>query len=207
MSNLHVKYLLVGGGLAGSEAAQAIRKLDANGDLLLVGQEINRPYHRPPLSKEFLRGQLARSGLFTLPAEWFVENHVQLRTGRRATHVDVTRSCVMLDSGEELSFDRLMIATGGSAAPLRVPGAELPNLFYMRTLEDAERLQLATDKARRGGRRDPVSGRNGRVVVIGAGVLGVELAASLAQAGLRVDLIMSEDRFGRALPVRRRGAA
>ncbi len=76
MSNLHVKYLLVGGGLASSSAAVAIRELDPEGPLLLVGQEINRPYHRPPLSKAFLRGEQARAELTTLPAGWFAEHRV-----------------------------------------------------------------------------------------------------------------------------------
>jgi 3-phenylpropionate/trans-cinnamate dioxygenase ferredoxin reductase subunit len=196
MSNLHVKYLIVGGGLAGSEAARAIREIDQNGDLLLVGQEINRPYYRPPLSGEFLRGEKRRADLFTLPPEWFVEHRVQLRTGRRASHLDAMRNCVMLDSGEELSFDRLLIATGAHASALRLPGAELPNLFYLRTLEDAERLQHAVEKARRDGQMDIVEGgkRRGRAVVIGGGVLGVELAASFSRMGLRVDLAMSGQR-------------
>ncbi len=191
MSDLHVKYLLAGGGLAASEAAKAIREIDRQGDLLLVGQEINRPYHRPPLSKEFLRGEQGRDEIFVLPSEWFVENHVQLRTGRRLSSVDTTRNTATLDSGEGVSFDRLLIATGGGAAPLDVPGAELPNLFYLRTLGDAEVLQHAMIKASREGQAHP-KGR-GRAVVVGSGVLGVELAGSLTQAGLHVDLAVSGD--------------
>jgi 3-phenylpropionate/trans-cinnamate dioxygenase ferredoxin reductase component len=187
MSDLHVKYLLIGGGVASSEAAQAIRKLDREGDLLLVGQEINRPYNRPPLSKQFLRGELGREGLFTLSSEWFVNNRVQLRTGRRISHLDATRSHVTLDNGEGISFDRLLLAIGGAAAPLNIPGAEMPNLFYLRSLADAERLQHAAEKARKEGRTHP-RGR-GRVVVIGAGVLGVELAGSLSLMGLHVELV------------------
>lgn len=191
MSDLHVKYLLIGGGVASSEAAQAIRKLDREGDLLLVGQEINRPYNRPPLSKEFLRGEVGREALFTLSSQWFVNNHVQLRTGRRISHLDTARSHVTLDNGEGISFDRLLLAIGGGAAPLNVPGAEMPNLFYLRTLADSERLQHAVEKAKKEGRTHP-RGR-GRAVVIGAGVLGVELAGSLSRLGLHVELVESGD--------------
>jgi 3-phenylpropionate/trans-cinnamate dioxygenase ferredoxin reductase subunit len=191
MSDRHLKYLLVGGGLAASEAARAIRQLDPEGDLMMVGQEISRPYHRPPLSKDYLRGLLNRESLFTAPAEWFVNNRVQLRTGRRVSRIDTTRNAVTLDNGEGLSFDSMLIATGGGAAPLDIPGAQLPNLFYLRTLEDAELLQHATVKAAKVGL--PHDKGRGVAVVIGGGPLGIELAASLTQAGLRVELALSAE--------------
>jgi 3-phenylpropionate/trans-cinnamate dioxygenase ferredoxin reductase subunit len=177
--------------VASAAAAAAIRQLDDEGDLLLVGQEINRPYRRPPLSGEFLRGQMPREQLFTHPADWFDRHKVQLRTGRRASHLDTARNCVTLDSGEDISFDRLLIATGGAPAPLGASGAQLPNLFYLRTLEDAERLQHAMDKARREGRPHP-HGR-GRCVIAGGGPLGLELAGSMAQCGMHVDLALAGD--------------
>ena len=189
MNNLHVKYLLVGGGLASSSAAQAIRELDREGSLLLVAQEVNRPYHRPPLSKEFLRRQKPRPELFTHEPEWFEKNHVELRTGRRVSHLDAGRMTATLDSGEDVSFDKLLLATGASPAPLKVPGADLPNLFYLRTLDDCDVLHHAIDKALREGR--PHERGRGRAVVIGGGVLGVELSASLTQIGLSVDLLLS----------------
>lgn len=191
MGVLHVKYLLLGGGVASSAAAAAIRELDTEGDLLLVGQEINRPYHRPPLSREYLRGQMPREALFTHPSEWFNRNRIQLRTGRRASHLDAGRHCVTLDSGEEISFDQLLIATGGAPAPLLAQGAQLPNLFYLRTLEDAERIQHAMETFRREGR--PHERGRGRAVVIGGGPLGSEIAASLVQCGLHVDLALTGD--------------
>jgi NADPH-dependent 2,4-dienoyl-CoA reductase/sulfur reductase-like enzyme len=191
MSDRHLKYLLVGGGLAGSEAAKAIRHLDPEGDLMMVGQEISRPYHRPPLSKEYLRGAVNRESLFTASAEWYVQNRVQLRTGRRVSRIDTTRNAVTLDNGEGLSFDRMLIATGGGAAALDIQGAHLPNLFYLRTLEDADLLQHATVKALKSGLAR--EGGRGTVVVIGGGPLGIELAASLTQAGLHVELAISAE--------------
>src|SRR5688572_19411785 len=149
MSNLHVKYLLVGGGLTSITAAEEIRRRDREGELLIVGQEINRPYHRPPLSKAFLRGEKSHEELFTHPTGWYEDNRVRLRTGRRAARLDVARRAVTLDNAEEVSFDRLLIATGAHARRLHIPGADLPNLFYLRTMEDAERLHHAIEQAER----------------------------------------------------------
>src|SRR3954452_22158393 len=109
MSNLHVKYLLVGGGLANSSAALAIREIDPEGSVLLVGQEINRPYHRPPLSKEYLRREKPREELFTVEAGWFERNRVDLRTGRRIAGIDTARAAATIDSGEEVSYDALLL--------------------------------------------------------------------------------------------------
>lgn len=187
MNALHVKYLLVGGGLASSAAAQAIREIDAEGSILLVGQEVNRPYHRPPLSKEYLRGGRRREELFTLESEWFSSHHVQLRTGLRVAHLDTARSTATLESGEEISFDRALLATGGTPTHLHIAGADLPNVYYLRTLDDAQRLHNGIEKAKLEGHAHD-NGR-GIVAVVGGGLLGVELSASLAQLGLKVELI------------------
>lgn len=187
MANRHVKYLLVGGGIASSAAADAIRQIDQNGSVLLIAQERSRPYHRPPLSKSFLRGQTPREALFTTPRGWFEQNRVELRTGRRVARLDPGRHHATLDNGEEISYGRLLLAMGASPAPLDVPGATLPNLYYLRTIEDEERLRHAVEKALAEGLRHP-AGR-GRAVIVGGGLLGVELAGSLTRLGLGVDLI------------------
>lgn len=192
MSNPHVKYLLVGGGVASSAAAQAIRERDRDGAVLLINQESTRPYRRPPLSKEALRNHQPRSMLFTHPAGWFAAQGIELRTGRRASHLDTARNIVTLDDGKEISFDRLLLATGASPKHLTIPGHDLPSLHYLRTFDDLERLHHAIDLARTQGRphtRNGSKGR-GRVSVIGSGLLGVELAASLTQMGLEVDLLI-----------------
>ena len=188
MYNLHVKYLLVGGGLASSSAAEAIRAVDREGSILLINSEVNRPYHRPPLSKEYLRRHKPRGELFAREADWFEKNHVALQTGRRVSHLDVSRMSAVLDNGQEISFDRLLLATGATAAPLAIPGALLPNLFYLRTIDDCDVLHHAIDKAKAEGR--PHERGRGRAVVIGGGLLGVETSASLAQLGLSVDLLL-----------------
>lgn len=189
MNGLHVKYLLVGGGVASSAAAAAIRERDRDGNLLLIGQEVHRPYNRPLLSKDYLLGQTSRQQVFTQSEQWFADNNAEMRTGRRAARLDTARRAVTLDSGEEVAFDNLLIATGATAKHLTIPGAELPNIFYLRTIDDADRLHNAIEKARGEGRRHD-DGR-GRVAVIGASLLGVELAATLRQLGLGVDLIFA----------------
>ena len=191
MSHLHVKYLLAGGGVASSAAAVAIRKIDPVSALLMVGQEANRPYNRSPLSKDFLRRSTRHTDLFTLPDGWFAQNNVELRTGRRVAHLDTARCAVTLDNGKEISYDRLLLATGACSTRLDVPGANLPNLFYVRTLDDVERLGHAIDKARAEG-RSHTNGR-GTVTVIGGGVLGVELSATFSQMGLAVHLVVGPE--------------
>lgn len=197
MNNLHVKYLLAGGGLASSTAAVAIREIDREGPVLLVGQEINRPYHRPPLSKQYLRREQTRAELTAAPVDWFAEHQVELRTGRRVVHLDTARQVAALDNGEEVAYDRLLLATGATPVPLDVPGASLPNVHQLRTIEDADRLHLAIDKAKAEGRPNSPGGTRGRAVVIGAGLLGVELAGSLTQCGVAVDLVASSQPWNR----------
>jgi 3-phenylpropionate/trans-cinnamate dioxygenase ferredoxin reductase subunit len=191
MSGLHVKYLIVGGGLAGAAAARAIRAIDPQGELVIIGREANAPYHRPPLSKTYLRRQSRREELFVQPAGWYAEQRVQLRSGARAAHLDVPRRVVTLESGEGIGFDNLLLATGMSPLHLTAPGADLPNVLYLRTLEDAERLGHAIDKAKSEGTKH-ATGR-GRVTVIGGGALGVEMAATLTQMNLHVDLLAAHE--------------
>jgi 3-phenylpropionate/trans-cinnamate dioxygenase ferredoxin reductase subunit len=196
MSNLHVKYLLVGGGVASSSAAQAIREIESEGAILLVGQEVNRPYHRPPLSKQYLLRKTDRSALSSLPMGWFAERHVELRTGRRVVQLDTTRQVAFLNDGDEITYDRVLLATGSSPVHLDVPGATLPNVFYLRTIEDADRLLNAIDKAKREGRPNHLCG-HGRVAIIGAGLLGMELASALTQLELAVELVSSSHPWDR----------
>ena len=191
----HVKYLLVGGGLASSSAAKAIRIHDREGSIQLIGQEPTRPYHRPPLSRDFLRGRVSRESLFTDYVGWFRENHIDLHTGLRAVQLDARRRCVSLDNGDEISFEKLLIATGGSPKHLSIPGSSLANVHYLRNLADADRLHNAIEKAKKEGRPIPpnAAGASGRgaVTVIGGGLLGVELAATLTALGLSVDLVVA----------------
>ena len=191
----HVKYLLIGGGLTSSSAAKTIRSHDREGAIQLIGQEPTRPYHRPPLSRDFLRGNVSREKLFTDYVGWFRENHIDLHTGVRAVQLDARRKCVSLDNGDEISFEKLLIATGASPKHLTLSGSSLANVHYLRNLADADRLHHAIEQAKKEGR--PIQsasgsiGGRGAVTVIGGGLLGVELAATLTGLGLAVHLVVA----------------
>jgi 3-phenylpropionate/trans-cinnamate dioxygenase ferredoxin reductase subunit len=189
MTHVHVRYLIVGGGVAASEAARAIRSRDAGGSVLLVGQEATRPYHRPPLSKQYLSRQSVRADLSAAPIGFYADQHIELRTGRRATQIDTARHAVTLDSGEVIAADAILLAVGSVPKFLKVPGAELPNTFYLRNLDDADRLINAIEKAKNEGR--PHARGKGRAAVVGGGVLGPELAGTLSALGLHVDLVVA----------------
>ncbi|HRK32184.1 MAG TPA: FAD-dependent oxidoreductase [Tepidisphaeraceae bacterium] len=190
----HVRYLIIGGGLAGSAAAQSIRLRDPHGSIVIVGQEINRPYNRPPVCREYLHRKTGRAAMMTVPLGWYSDNQVQLITGQRVTRIDTTRHLVAIDTGAEIQFDKALIATGVSPRPLHVPGGDLPNVYDLRTIEDAEQILNGIDKARTEGRpHNPEnrSGPRGRVAVVGGGLLGVELCETFARLGLRVDLFVA----------------
>src|SRR5439155_2934997 len=119
--------------------------------------------------------------------QWYAEQQIQLRTGVRASHLDTPRHVAALENGDEISYEKLLLATGMSPAHLTIPGADLPNVYYLRNVEEAVRLNNAAEKALAEGLRHD-RGR-GRACVIGGGVLGVELAATLTQIGLAVELI------------------
>jgi 3-phenylpropionate/trans-cinnamate dioxygenase ferredoxin reductase subunit len=158
---------------------------------MLVGQEINRPYQRGPLSGQYLRRQMTRDALSIHSGDWYHEHDVRLITHCRVARLDLARSGAALDNGQEVSFEHLLVATGASAMALGIPGEALPNVHHLRSMEDVDALHNAIDKARVEGRVH--TGGRGTAAVIGAGVLGVETAASLLQLGLAVELIVGAD--------------
>jgi NADPH-dependent 2,4-dienoyl-CoA reductase/sulfur reductase-like enzyme len=183
MERVHVKYLLVGGGAASVAAAEAIRGRDPTEPILLIAQEISRPYDRAPLSKAYLRREVEKRDLPARPIDFYTQSRIELRTGRRVSQVDVARGACMLDSGDEIYFEKLLLATGAMPKPLGVIGGDLPGTYYLKTIADADRLHHAIEISRNVG--------HNRVCVIGAGLLGVEVAASLARVGMHVDLIVA----------------
>ncbi|MBV9670211.1 MAG: FAD-dependent oxidoreductase, partial [Acidobacteriales bacterium] len=181
MSRRHYKYLIVGGGVAGSAAVEAIRRRDPAGSVLFVGQEANRPYVRPPLTKGYLDGSIDRAAMSALPVNWYSEREVELRTGQRVSRLDTARFGAALSNGEEVSYDTMLLATGASPAMLRIPGADLPGLHCLRSIDDADRLLHALDTVR--------SDHTPRIAIIGAGLIGTELAATFSRMRFSVDLI------------------
>ncbi len=170
------KYVIVGGGLAGFNAIPAIRERDPEGRIVVLTDEKERPYDRVPLSKRYLQGALSRDGVFLRPMEFYEENHVELRTGRKATGLDSNAKVLSLDDGGQLQYEKLLLATGGSPRRLPLPGAELPGIHYVRTLEDSDALKEAMAHAK-------------RLVVVGGGFIGCEVAAAGVLRGLDTTVV------------------
>jgi len=177
MAVVHVKYLLLGGGSAAASAAGAIRSLDPAGEIWLVSTEASRPYHRPPLARGYLRRELRLEDLFVHPGDFYGQHRITLRTNFRALALDTTQRAVTMSDGGEVFFQNLLIATGATAKvppSAEVAGANLPGAMTLRTAQDADRIHHAADVASTPGLRNGPA----RVVVIGGGLLAVEIAAS-----------------------------
>ena len=169
-------FVIVGASLAGAKAAETLRAEGFGGRLLLVGSEDERPYERPPLSKDYLRGEADRETTFVHPEGFYAEHDIELRLGRTAVSLDTAGAELALDDGERLRYDRLLLTMGSEPRRLSIPGAELDGVMYLRSVADCDALR---------GRLD----RGGAVVVIGAGWIGAEVAASARQRGLEVTVI------------------
>jgi 3-phenylpropionate/trans-cinnamate dioxygenase ferredoxin reductase subunit len=179
MAEQSAKYVIVGGGLAGASAVEGIRELDKEGSITLVTREPELPYHRPPLSKDFLRGETPQADIYVHDDNFYRENHVTLLTGHEATALDAKAKTVQLDNGDTLHYERLLLATGSGSRHLDTPGGDLPGVHYLRTLADSQKLKGEI----RAGRQ---------VVLIGTGFIGVEVAASATQMGAAVTMLGME---------------
>ena len=170
--------VIVGASLTGAKAAETLREEGYDGRIVLLGAEPNRPYERPPLSKEYLREEAGREKIWVHDDERFYERRqIDLRTGVTVTGIDLSNREVEVEDGSErIGFDALLLATGAEPRRLSLPGADLDGVHYLRTVEDSDRLRQVT-------------AAGGRVVVIGAGWIGAEVAASARQRGCDVTLL------------------
>jgi len=167
-------FVIIGGGLAGAKAAEALRDSGFDGDLVLIGDEQHRPYERPPLSKDYLAGKSSRDDVFVHPAQWYAEHGVDLRLGDAATAIDRAARTVRLADGGTVGYDKLLLATGSSPRRLQVPGGDTAH--YLRRLEHSESIRATFGAGR-------------RLVVVGAGWIGLEVAAAARQAGTDVTVV------------------
>jgi 3-phenylpropionate/trans-cinnamate dioxygenase ferredoxin reductase component len=172
-------FVIVGGGLAGAKAAETLRDEGFEGRVVLIGEEEVRPYERPPLSKDRLRGEGEEDAIFVHGEDFYETKSIELRTGTRAARLDVGASEVELEDGERIGFDKLLLATGSTPRRLPVPGADLPGVHLLRTVGDADQLR---------GSLSP----DAQLVVIGAGWIGCEVAASARQIGAEVTMLAPE---------------
>ena len=171
---------VVGAGLAGGKAVEALRAEGFGGRIVLFGDEPHHPYERPPLSKGYLQGNDERDTVFVHPESWYSEHDVDLRLGAAVTGLDRHAHELMTDDGQPVHYDRLLLATGASPRHLRLPGADLPGVHYLRTLDDSDALRAAFRP-----------GAN--VVVIGGGWIGLETAAAARTAGATVTVLESAE--------------
>jgi 3-phenylpropionate/trans-cinnamate dioxygenase ferredoxin reductase subunit len=174
-----VEYLLIGGFASGYCAAE-LRKRGADGEILLVGREPEPPYERPPLSKEYLRGEAKREDAYVNPASWYEENGVELRTGTNVMSLDTEGRTVKLQGGEEVGFEQALIATGANVNILRVEGASQEGIHYLRAFGNSDGIREAAEGAK-------------RVVLIGGSYIGCEVAASLKSKGVDCAIVMMEE--------------
>jgi len=172
-------YVIVGASLTGAKAAETLREEGFDGNIVLLGEEHERPYERPPLSKGYLLGKDDRSSIFVHEEGWYAENGVDLRLGVRVTALDPGAKQVSLADGGTVAYDRLLLATGASPRRLRAPGGDLDGVLYLRRVGDSERLRAAL----RGG---------GQVVTVGGGWIGLEVTAAAREAGCEVTVVEPE---------------
>jgi 3-phenylpropionate/trans-cinnamate dioxygenase ferredoxin reductase component len=169
-------FVIVGASLTGAKAAETLREEGFDGRVVLIGAEDERPYERPPLSKDYLRGEVERETVYVHPDGYYAEHDIELHLGRTAVSLNTEARELALDNGERLRFDRLLLATGAEPRRLSIPGGDLDGVLSLRSVADSDALR---------GRLK----RGGTVVVIGAGWIGAEVAASARQRGLDVTVI------------------
>jgi 3-phenylpropionate/trans-cinnamate dioxygenase ferredoxin reductase subunit len=180
MASRQVDFLLIGGGLASAHCAAELRKRGAEGPIVLAGREPEPPYERPPLSKEYMRGEAGREDAYVNPPAWYEENGVELRTGVNVMSLDPAARTAKLQGGEEVGFDRALLATGAMVNILRVEGAENEGIHYLRAFGNSDAIRADAEAAE-------------HVVLIGGSYIGTEVAASLTAKGVKCTIVMMED--------------
>jgi 3-phenylpropionate/trans-cinnamate dioxygenase ferredoxin reductase subunit len=180
MTDRQVDILLVGGGIASASAAEALRAQGFDGSVLVVGRELHAPYHRPPASKEYLRGEHGPQEALVHPEAWWDEHGVELLTRTSVLELDPAARTAKLSSKEEVGFGQALVATGAMVRRLAVDGAQLEGVHYLRALGNADAIRADVERAE-------------RVVCVGGSYIASEVAASLTELGKRVTMVMLED--------------
>ena len=178
MSDRHVAYALIGGGLAAGNCARWLRESGADGPILLIGRESDLPYNRPPCSKGYLQGKESREDVLFRPSQWYEEQGIEARTRVSAMKLDTAEKVLTLSNGETVSFDQALVATGANVKRLNVEGSELEGIHYLRALGNSDTI------------RGDAAGK--RVVLIGGSYIASEVAASLTELGSVCTLVMLE---------------
>jgi 3-phenylpropionate/trans-cinnamate dioxygenase ferredoxin reductase component len=180
MAARSVDFLLIGGGLASGNCASELRKRGADGSIVLAGREPEPPYERPPLSKEYLRGEASREDAYVNSASWYEENDVELLSGVNVMSIDAEARTAKLQGGEEIEFGKALLGTGAMVNILRVEGAENEGVHYLRAFGNSDAIRADAEVAE-------------HVVLIGGSYIGTEVAASLTAKGVKCTIVMMED--------------
>jgi 3-phenylpropionate/trans-cinnamate dioxygenase ferredoxin reductase subunit len=175
------RLVIIGGGQAASQAIQTLRQSGFDGAITLVGEETFLPYQRPPLSKKYLAGSLARERLYLKPASFYASRDVELNLGTRAEELDIGLRRVRLSNGSDLRYDRLLLATGSRVRRITVPGATLAGIHYVRSIVDVDAI---TGQLHEGT----------RLVIVGGGYIGLEVAAVAIELGIEVTVLEAAER-------------
>ena len=176
------RIVIIGGGHAGANAAASLRQAGHDGEIVMISEEAVLPYHRPPLSKAYLKGGSTLESLYLRPAKFYETNNIEMILGARATGIDTARKIVTLADGREIGWELLILATGSAARRLDGPGAGLDGVHVLRDIRDAEALHARI-----------VDGA--KLVIIGAGYIGLEVAASARELGADVTILEREPRI------------
>jgi len=174
--------VIVGGGHAAGQAAASLRQEKYEGEILVIGEEPHIPYQRPPLSKQYLSGEYGLDRVHLRPARFYESKDIRVRSGVRVESIDPDRRRVACSDGAEIGYDKLLLATGARPRRLAAPGGDLPGIHYLRTIADVDAI-----------REDFQPGR--RIVIVGGGYIGLEVAAIATKAGLLVTVLEMEDRI------------
>ena len=178
---MYERIIIVGGGQAAVQAIDTLRRKGFTGNIVLIGDEPWLPYQRPPLSKKYLAGVLERERLLLRPAHFYESHSIETRLGRRVEEISRREQRLRLDDGSTVVYDALLLATGSRARPLAAPGTDLDGVYFLRTIADVARI-----------RADWAPGR--RLVIVGGGYIGLEVAATARELGLEVTVLEMADR-------------
>jgi 3-phenylpropionate/trans-cinnamate dioxygenase ferredoxin reductase subunit len=179
VADREVDFLLVGAGIASAHCASELRKRGASGSILMVGREPEPPYDRPPLSKDYLRGESNREDALVHPRDWYEQNGVELQTGKSVMSLDPEARTAKIQGGEEVAFDKALLATGAMVNLLRVDGVQLEGIHYLRAFGNSDSI------------RDDIADAE-HVVCVGGSYIGVEVAASMIELGKRCTIVEIE---------------
>ncbi|QPP09009.1 FAD-dependent oxidoreductase [Streptomyces bathyalis] len=183
MVDAHRTFVIVGGGLAGSKAAEALRAEGFTGRVILIGDERDHPYERPPLSKGYLAGSDERESVFVHEPAWYAGADIELHLGQTVVRLDRSAKSLELGDGTRLNYDKLLLATGAEPRRLDTPGTSLASVHHLRRLAHADRLR---------GRLTALGQENGHLVIAGAGWIGLEVAAAAREYGAEVTVVEPE---------------